>query len=62
MECDKNKDPGELSEFTEDTPLQYVSKTIGPAQPFFPPSSAGNFDFGATLIQTPNFSCAEPNA
>ena len=49
MECDKNKDPGELSEFTEDTSLQYVSKTIGPVQPFFPPSSAGNFDFGAAL-------------
>ena len=31
-------------------------------RPFFPPGSAGNFTFGTALIQTPNLSCAEPNA
>ena len=35
---------------------------FGTAQPFFPPGSAGNFASGTALIQTPNFSCAEPNA
>ena len=35
--------------------------SMGMAQPFFLPSLAGNFDYGLTLIQTPNFLCAWPN-
>jgi len=36
---------------------------FGTAQPFFPPSLAGNFGFGtAALIQTPNFPCPEADA
>ena len=32
---------------------------FGSAQPFFPPSSAGNFGFETALIKTSNFSRTE---
>ena len=38
------------------------SAKIGIAQPFFPLGTAGNLAFEMALIQTPNLSCAEPNA
>ena len=46
-----------------------VSETIrnayfnfGTVQSFFPPSPAGNYNFGTTFIQKTNFPYAEPDA